>query len=277
MNMSNSKYTIETEKETVLTNMLELQGNYCWIEDFKTLYRILENDSDLQPDAIVIENGSLIYNMCEVGKFDNSQKAFHVMAYNTSRMMEALNQLRVFDEEYAESPDNNRLPEKLESPKTFLACYMFNYFGRDTVGDKVIDGAFIDVAFRPYKNGKLVQFYSEEETCAYFTTPSRIIDGGRKEKVYLADLVNVSYDHDNYYKVTRNDELIKMVCDYFGWDRIDIEVEDVSLSYMECEYMSSIYECGKEIFEKFLQSHSDDFDITDNQNAQCPAYGWAEH
>lgn len=42
--------------------------------------------------------------------------------------------------------------------KTYVANYLFNYFGGDKVGDKLIRGATIDVAIRPYKNGKLIQF-----------------------------------------------------------------------------------------------------------------------
>lgn len=275
--MLNYKYTIRTEDETVMSNTLEFQGDYCWIEDLKTLYRILEKDSDLQPDAIFIENGCHTYNLCKLGRFENSEKAFFVIAYNTARMTQAMKELQNLADSLTGNTENDdMLPEKLKTPKTYLACYMFNYFGGDSVGDKVIDGATIDIAFRPYKNEKLVQFCNEEETRAYFTFPSRIIDGGRKETVYLSDLVNVSYDRDKCYIVTRNDELIKMVCDYFGWDRINIEVEDVSLSYKESEYMSAIYQCGKEIFEEFLLSHSDDFDIADNLNAQCPTYGWTE-
>lgn len=33
--------------------------------------------------------------------------------------------------------------------KTYVANYLFNYFGGDKVGDKLIRGATIDVAIRP--------------------------------------------------------------------------------------------------------------------------------
>lgn len=35
--------------------------------------------------------------------------------------------------------------------KTYVANYLFNFFGGDKVGDKLIRGATIDVTIRPYK------------------------------------------------------------------------------------------------------------------------------
>lgn len=60
--------------------------------------------------------------------------------------------------------------------KTYVANYLFNYFGEDKVGDKLIRGATIDVAIRPYKNGKLIQFDPK-------TDPE------------LFEIVDVSFDH----------------------------------------------------------------------------------
>lgn len=39
--------------------------------------------------------------------------------------------------------------KNVKMAKTYVANYLFNYFGEDKVGDKLIRGATIDVAIRP--------------------------------------------------------------------------------------------------------------------------------
>ena len=70
--------------------------------------------------------------------------------------------------------------------KTYVANYLFNYFGGDKVGDKLIRGDTIDVAIRPYKNGKLIQFDPK-------TDPE------------LFEIVDVSFDKSNIYKIKIHD------------------------------------------------------------------------
>lgn len=277
INVMTYKYTIRTENESVFTNLLEFKDTFCWIEELKALYRVLEEDSDLQPDAIAFENERQLYRLCKIGNFKSNEMAFDVMKYNAVKVAESLKEMETLYGDLMKTEDDSLSAcKKLESPKTYLACYMFLYFGGDIFDGKVIDGAGIDVAFRPYKNGMLVQFHSEAETCFEVVNPSRIIECGRKETIYFSDLVQVSYSRRNCYKLVVDEELTKMMCDHFGWDRIDIQVESFSLSYKESEYMSSVFECSRDVFEDFLKAHPDDFDITDNKNAQCPAYGWVE-
>lgn len=42
------------------------------------------------------------------------------------------------------------------------------------------------------------------------------------------------------------------------------------------EYFFESWDCGKEIFDKFILSHIEDFDISDNVHAQIPAYSWLD-
>ena len=48
------------------------------------------------------------------------------------------------------------------------------------------------------------------------------------------------------------------------------------LDYEERKYVSAPWYCGKDTFERFLSSHKEDFDISDNRNAQCSSYGWLD-
>lgn len=141
--------------------------------------------------------------------------------------------------------------------KTYVANYLFNYFGGDKVGDKLIRGATIDVAIRPYKNGKLIQFDPK-------TDPE------------LFEIVDVSFDKSNIYKIKIHDGLEKNMCNRLGWDKITCEVVNYDLIYEKKEYFFESWDCGKEIFDKFILSHIEDFDISDNVHAQSPSYSWLD-
>lgn len=190
-------------------------------------------------------------------------------AKDNTVLNESLKELDKIDEDIEANAENSE-------PKTYLACYMFNYFGGDKIDDKVIDGAGINVAFRPYKNGKLIQFFSEKDTYYEVIEPSRILTSGRKKTIYLTDAVTVSYDREDGYKLIIDTELVERICQHFGWDKLCIEVHDVCLYYMESNFISNVYECERDVFQQFLKEHADDFDISDNRIAQCPGYGWTE-
>lgn len=100
--------------------------------------------------------------------------------------------------------------------KTYVANYLFNYFGGDKVGDKLIRGATIDVAIRPYKNGKLIQFDPK-------TDPE------------LFEIVDVSFDKSNIYKIKIHDGLEKNMCNRLGWDKITCEAYLIIRSVKEME------------------------------------------
>lgn len=106
--------------------------------------------------------------------------------------------------------------------KTYVANYLFNYFGGDKVGDKLIRGATIDVAIRPYKNGKLIQFDPK-------TDPE------------LFEIVDVSFDKSNIYKIKIHDGLEKNMCNRLGWDKITCEVVNLNLGIAERKYSISSF------------------------------------
>lgn len=120
-----------------------------------------------------------------------------------------------------------------------------------------------------------MKFCSEKET--YFTAEkkSRII-GIRKEKIYFKDAVSVSFDQEKLVKLTIHKDVVRAICEHFGWDKMDISITDYELDYKEREYVSAPWYCGKDIFVSFLSSHKEEFDIPDNWNAQRPSYGWLD-
>ena len=267
------QYKIRTESSTIFTNNVLIKESYLWVEEEKTLYRILkEDEAELQADAI-ITLGETEIKACRVSTFENAEVAFWAMEYNTKTMKKALESLQAtLDKEPKENVLSNEL---LDRPKTYVANYLYNYFGGDKIEDKVIIGAGIDVAIRPYKDGKLVQFRSEEETYFSLETPSRLF-GKRTETIYLTSMVSVSFERNNLYKIDVNESIMKLICEHFGWDTIKVEAVDFELDYMESELISVPWYCGKEMFVKFITDHLDEFDIADNVHADCPAYSWLD-
>ena len=79
---------------------------------------------------------------------------------------------------------------------------------------------------------------------------------------------------------------------YFGWDKIEYEVVRYALDVKTCwtdkeiEDMKDLptdmknmpvslsVEVSEDVFRKFLSEHADDFDISDNVNAQVPSFGY---
>lgn len=267
------KYKVRTEDSTIFTDDVIIKGSYAWIEEEKTLYRILKEDEvELQADAI-ISLGETEMKACRVSIFENAETAFGIMEYNVKAMDKALESLEsTLDKE---SEENVLSHEPLDKPKTYVADYLFNYFGGDKVEDKIITGAEIDVAIRPYKNGKLVQFRSEKETYFSLKTPSRLF-GERIEKIYLTSMVSVSFDRKSLYRIDVDESIKKLFCEHFGWDTIKVEAVAFGLDYAESEWMSVSWYCGKEVFDKFITNHLDEFDIKDNVYAQCPSYSWLD-
>lgn len=222
------------------------------------------------------DNSEKQKRLCQYGHFQSAEKAFHCVEYNKAAANEMLEELKKMDAENEDKQDNAEpVSEINETPKTYTASYLFNYFGGDHVGDKLITGVGFDVAFRPYKDNKLVQFRSEKETYFYIEEKSRLI-GIRSTAVYITDAVKVSFDRDKLVKLTRNEDMIRIICDHFGWNRLDIEIVGYELDYAETKWMSAPWYCGKDICIKFMEEHKDDLDNTDNRSAQCPAYGWLE-
>lgn len=266
------KCKIRTEQSTIITTNVIFKGNYLWVEEDKTLYRILaENDESIQPDGILTID-DIVIKICRVAKFANADVAFSTMEYNIAAMKEAMKDL---ENSLKKSEKTNEKEELSPQPKTYVANYIFNYFGGDKIDDKIIVGACIDIALRPYKNGKLIQFQSEKETYFSLELPSRVF-GVRKETIYFSDIVTVSYDREKCFLITLNTEIMKLMCEHFKWDTIKVEAINFQLDYAESEWMSAPWDCGKEVFTKFIIDHADDFDISDNENAQCPSCSWLQ-
>ena len=156
-------------------------------------------------------------------------------------------------------------------PKTIAYDYLFNYFGGDKFKEKIITGACVQLAIWAYKEGKEVKFMEE---------PKPI-----KER-YYCDIYKVSFDREKLFvmeKDLRMDNLFRIV---YGWDRIEAEVVGYTLDYLDelpeearrilpdelkdfpC---SSLMEVTEDEFRDFVGRHLDDFDISDNINAQVPS------
>lgn len=234
-----NKYTIRTETETIYTDKVEvLEKNnfnisYVFVRENHILYRILNGDeTELQPDALLLcnEDGTE-KQMCQYAHFNTAQEAFDCVNYNTKQATEILKALQSIER----PDDENDMDTEDVRPRVYTANFLFNYFGGDYVGDKKIVGAGVDVAFRPYKKGQLVKFCSEKET--YFTVEkeSRII-GIRKEKIYLQDAVSVSFDREKLVKLTIHKDVVRTICEHFGWDKLDISISEYELDYEEREY-----------------------------------------
>lgn len=267
------KYIIRTENSTIFTNDVIIKENYVWVEEEKTLYRILREDEvELQANVIITSDETEI-KVCRVSTFESAEVAFGVMEYNIKTMEKALESLQATLDK--ESEEDVLFHEPLDKPKTYVANYLFNYFGGDKIEDKIITGAGIDVAIRPYKRGRLVQFRSEKETYFSLDTSSRLFEK-RTETIYLTDMVSISFERKNLYKIDIDESIMKLICEHFGWDTIKVEAVNFELDYAESEWVSAPWYCGKETFNKFITSHLDEFNIADNIPAQCPGYSWLD-
>lgn len=158
--------------------------------------------------------------------------------------------------------------------KTITYTYLFNYFGKDTFKGKTISGASVEVAIRPYKNGKEVKF-TEEPKCI--------------NRYYYSDIFKVSFDRKNIFNVRRNLKCDNLYRIKYGWEKVDYEVIGFSLDYYDewtdeekkelpnhvtklpISYPMEVFENE---FREFLSNHIEDFDISDNENAQVPSYSF---
>lgn len=167
---------------------------------------------------------------------------------------------------------------------TIAYNYFFNYFGGDRYKDKVICGAAIDIAIIPFKDGKEVKFSKEPEAA----------------DIYLSDVLKVSFDRNKIIHIEKNWRVDNIFRILKHWEKIDYKIVGYSLDYYDAEETKKIQkelkeclgdampnellntpcsvsmEVTKEEFEIFLRTHSEDFDILDNKNAQVPSYSLIE-
>lgn len=160
--------------------------------------------------------------------------------------------------------------------KTIVYDYLFNYFGGEKFEDRIVTGASVQVAIRPYKNGEEVKFENEKELSA----------NGK----YLNSVFDVSFDRKNIFNIKRNlyvDNLFRLVYDF---DEIKYEVMGFSIdtavgltkdvmpelaAKLPEEFkgmpVSESTQVSEKVFRDFILNHLDDFDISDNKKAQCPS------
>lgn len=162
----------------------------------------------------------------------------------------------------------NKLKKMENCKKTLYFCYNETFVSFWEIMNN-LTGSIEDVCH------VVVKFCSEKETYFTIEKESRII-GIRKEKIYLKDAVSVSFDREKLVKLTIHKDVVRTICEHFGWDKLDISISEYELDYEERKYVSTLWYCGKDTFERFLSSHKEGFDISDNRNAQCPAYGWID-
>lgn len=159
--------------------------------------------------------------------------------------------------------------------KTIAYEYLFVYLGGDKFQDKIITGASVNLAIRVYKAGEEIKF--TEETSYH----------GKD----LSDVFRVSYDRHHQFTVTKNllvDNLFRLK---YEWDKIEAEVVDYILDYadtlpeeirerlpepLKSLPCSSPMEVSEKEFRDFIKAHIDDFDISDNINAQVTSVSFID-
>lgn len=94
--------------------------------------------------------------------------------------------------------------------KTIAYEYLFNYFGGDKFENKIVTGASIQLAIRPYKNGNEVKFEDGKELSF--------------KDFFLFQVFDVSFDKENVFNINRNifiDNLFRIA---YGFDKIKAEI-----------------------------------------------------
>ncbi|WP_279145821.1 hypothetical protein [Clostridium tyrobutyricum] len=134
---------------------------------------------------------------------------------------------------------------------------------------KVITGASIRLAIKAYKHGKEIKFKEEPKA----------------SNCFYCDNFKVSFDTDKLYVIEKNIIVDKFYRVMYGWDKIDYEVIGFTLDYLD-ELPDDLrkilpmplkdlpysvpMEVSKKEFKAFLKGHINDFNISDNTNAQVP-------
>lgn len=154
--------------------------------------------------------------------------------------------------------------------KTIVYDYLFNYFGGDKFKDKIIVGACMQVAIKVFKDRNEVKFMNEP--CC--------------DHICLSDVFEVSFDRKDLFVIHKNAAVSEFLCSYFNWDSIEAKCVGYTLDYVvptpenlrsllpdsfDNIFTAESMEVTEQEFRKFLSSHLDDFDITDNINAQVPS------
>lgn len=167
---------------------------------------------------------------------------------------------------------NDNIYKPIE-PKTLAYDYLFNYFGKDTFKGKIIVGASIQLAIRAYKDKQEIRFMEEP----------------KYESNYFCDNYQVSFDREKLFFIKKNLKVDNLFRIAFGWDNIESEVVGYTLDFIDTppekilkdlpEQFKNIpcstpMEVSENEFRNFLSNNIDEFDISDNKNAQVPAVSY---
>lgn len=266
------RYQICTETETFLVNTIEEHGSYVFFKDGNDcilFHKIETDEAGLYPDAVLEGDGKKV-SLIEVSRqFRSSGEAFAAMDENDRMMEKAVAEL----EQIGYKTDTDPGDTQKGVPKIISYDYLFNYFGADKFGGNMVTGAYISVAFHLWKDGREARITSDEPYIEVIRE-SRLVPGGIPERLYLCNLIKVSFDREHLYRITVNESLRDFMVMVWGLDTITYEVVDRGLDFRESEYVSYPAPIPEEMWQAFVSGHLDEFDIWDNQNAQCPSFGW---
>lgn len=268
-----------TETSNVSLSRVCRHGQFVFLQSdafsVNLLCRVLNQDefADRAPDAVLRTGRDEEERLVVVSDaFKSAESAFECVKCNERRVKEFMSALNEMKNEL----DNEVSADDGVLDKNQVLCYeyLYNYFGGDKFDNKVIDGAAVEISFRPYINGELVPV--TEELAAIVKEPSKISDKPRISKFWLFNIVDVQFDRESFIKMEINEDVKRLFLEQYGWDDIVIQIESYNLSYRESLYVSVPFNVKKEDWESFLRNHLDDFDISDNVHAQCLSYSWAE-
>lgn len=268
-----------TETSNVSLSRVCRYGQFVFLQSdvffVNLLCRVLGQEEfvDRAPDAVLRTGRNEEERLVIVSDaFKSAESAFECVKCNEKRVNEFMLALNEMKNEL----DNEIAADDKASDKNRVLCYeyLYNYFGGDKFDNKVIDGAAVDISFRPYINGELVSV--TEELTAVVKEPSKISDKPRISQFWLFNIVDVQFDRESLIKMEMNEDIKRLFLEQYGWDDIVIQIESYNLSYKESPYVSVPFDVKKEDWESFLRNHLDDFDISDNVHAQCPSYSLVE-
>lgn len=269
---------LKTELTTIHLDSVARYDNFIFLlrtapPKVSLLCRVLTKDEkiDQAPDMILKINDKIERLIFISDSFNNSASAFNYIKKNKEQAEKMLSKLKDMDKVNAVVQSN-----KSDIPQIITYFYLYNYYGGDTYEDKVINGAGILISFRPYKNGRLIKFIKEPSIVTKME--SSLCDKPIKNTYWLPDMLNVRFTKKNFVSLQVNNVIKQLFLDHFDWDDIIIQIESYELSYWENEFLalSTGFMVSEKIFNSFLDSHKDEFDIPDNHYAQCISYGWID-
>ncbi|MGF7010613.1 hypothetical protein M2146_001137 [Lachnospiraceae bacterium PF1-22] len=166
---------------------------------------------------------------------------------------------------------------KLKKKGSVGYVYSFNYFGDAQFKDKTVGCVDVGILFHVYgKDGK-----------------EALLDEALPE-----NLVTVSYDVNEGFKIVRNEEIIKNYLRDYDFEKIDYEIKDYYIGVLvdaDDEFLEELNKLSEKVSKELIEtmkhvSHTEalaafkedvmnifaldptGFDISDNKRAQVPSY-----